>query len=128
MNNKKITLDIADTPASRERGLMYVESMDKNNGMFFVLGIKDFANFWMKNMKIPLDLVFISGKKVVKIYNKVPACKKDPCEIYPSNYKVDYVLEINAGFCEKNYIKSGQTIKFSPELLNRITMVRQKSN
>jgi len=119
INNKKITLDIADNPESREQGLMYVESMDENHGMLFIMEKHDFAAFWMKNMKIPLDLVFISGEKVVKIYNNVPACKILPCEIYPSNYKVDLVLEVNAGYCEKYHIKSGQIVKYSPELLNR---------
>ena len=67
----------------------------------------------MKNVKIPLDMVFIYKDKVVKIYNMVPGCANDPCDIYPSKYKVDYVLELNGGFCLKNNIKPGQLVKLS---------------
>jgi len=125
INNKKISLDIADTPYSREKGLMYVENLDKNSGMLFILGKHDYAAFWMKNMKIPLDMIFISGEKIVNIYNKVPACKAANCEVYPSGCKVDYVLEVNAGYCETYKVKSGQKIKLSPELLQRLSLVRQ---
>ncbi|MDD3013525.1 MAG: DUF192 domain-containing protein [Candidatus Gastranaerophilales bacterium] len=128
INNKKISLDIADTPSSREQGLMYVDNIDDNEGMLFVFDKHDFVSFWMKNMKISLDMVFISGEKVVNIYNNVPACKISPCEIYPSKYKVDYVLEVNAGFCKKYQIKNNQTIKLSPELLNRISKNKKLIN
>jgi len=125
INNKNISLDIADTPASRQKGLMFVESMPENSGMLFVLEKPEFANFWMKNMKIPLDMLFISGEKIVTIYNKVPVCKIAPCQIYPSNQKVDFVLEVNSGYCEKHRINIGQTVKFSPELAKRIIITGQ---
>lgn len=128
INNKKIMLDIADTPASRQQGLMFVESMNEDNGMLFILDKKVFVSFWMKNMKIPLDILFISGEKIAKIYSNVPVCKNAPCDIYPSDHMVDYVLEVNAGFCDKYKIRSGQSIKLSPDVLNRISKLRRNYN
>lgn len=120
INNHNIALKIADTPTSRAVGLMETNHLKKNSGMLFVFEKKENVSFWMKNMKIPLDMIFISDEKIVKIYNNVPVCKKDPCEIYPSQVKVDYVLEVNSGYCNKNNIKIGQSVKFDIQTQNRI--------
>lgn len=120
LNGKKVFLEIADDVYSRELGLMFRESLLPNNGMIFIFEKPEKVNFWMKNMKIPLDLIFISDNKIAKIYSSVPACKTEDCPGYSSDNNIDYVIETNAGFCKKYGIKSGQIIKLDPIILNRV--------
>jgi len=120
INNKKITLEVADTDTKRQLGLMFRDSLDENQGMIFLFNKPREVSFWMKNVKIPLDMLFIYKNKVVKIYNMVPGCNQDPCDIYPSQSIVDSVIELKGGFCQKNNIKIGQTIKLNNSIKEKI--------
>ena len=116
INNKKITLEVADTDTKRQLGLMFRDSLDENQGMIFLFNKPREVSFWMKNVKIPLDMLFIYKNKVVKIYNMVPGCEDEPCDLYPSVYKIDYVIELNGGFCQKYNIKTGQDVNLETQL------------
>ncbi|OGI05026.1 MAG: hypothetical protein A2104_02775 [Candidatus Melainabacteria bacterium GWF2_32_7] len=116
INNKKVFLEVANTAEKRQLGLMYRDNLEENQGMIFLFDMPDYVNFWMKNVKIPLDILFIYKNKVVTMYSMVPACENDSCELYPSRYKIDYAIELKGGFCHKNKIKAGQTVKLSDEL------------
>ena len=59
---------MATTDARREQGLMYVKSLPPQRGMLFVFEYPQVLNFWMKNTKIPLDLLFIAANgQVIRI-------------------------------------------------------------
>ena len=103
--------EAADTPAQRETGLMNRTSLNENAGMLFVFPTEQKQSFWMKNMRIPLDIVFITtDKHVLDVYQSVPPCTTDPCVSYTSNAPIRYVLEVNAGFSEQHGITSGDTV------------------
>lgn len=123
INNKKITLEVADTPETRETGLMFRDNMDENHGMIFLFDKPEVTNFWMKNVKIPLDILFIYKNKIVKLYTMLSGCTNEPCEIYPSEHIVDSVIEVNSGFCYKNKIKAGQKIELDKNLQERIRQI-----
>jgi hypothetical protein len=53
------TIEIADSEAERERGLMFRETMDEGHGMLFVFEATQQMAFWMRNTPLPLDMVFI---------------------------------------------------------------------
>jgi len=110
INGKKVNLFVADTPELRQKGLMHRDKLDENSGMVFIFEKKEPVAFWMKNVKFPLDLVFISNNKIVKINKNVPICTSENCPIYPCYIPVDTVIEFNAGFCEKHNIQPGQYI------------------
>ena len=120
LSDKKVFLEIADTDEKRQLGLMFRENLAEDQGMVFLFDKPDYVNFWMKNVKIPLDILFIYKNKVVKIYNMVPGCNQDPCDIYPSQSIVDSVIELKGGFCQKNNIKIGQTIKLNNSIKEKI--------
>jgi len=116
VKNKKIIVSIARTKPELMKGLMYIDNLPEDKGMIFLFQEPDYKAFWMKNMKIPLDILFIYKDKVVTIDKEVPFCKKDPCPVYESKYKVDKVLELKAGFCKKYNVKTGDKIKLSPDV------------
>ncbi len=113
INNEKFFLNIADTQEKKIRGLMLIDDIPEDKGMVFLFSNPEYKAFWMKNMKIPLDILFIYKNKVVKIYKEVPVCKEDFCPTYESEHKIDSVVELKGGICNKYGIKIGDKIKFS---------------
>ena len=65
----------------------------------------------MKNMHFPIDIIWISHRRVVNISKNLQPEGKNPKKTYSSIYPVNYVLEVNAGFCEENNIIIGDEIK-----------------
>ena len=112
IGNKVVALEIADTEAKRQFGLMKRKYLPENAGMLFIFDRPTKPVFWMKDCYIPLDIIFIRGSKIVNMYTSVPPCKEIPCEKYPSIELVDKVLEVNAGFAKKNNVKINDTVKF----------------
>ncbi len=112
-NGASFEIELARTPAEKAQGLMFRDSMPENNGMLFIFDDEVERNFWMKNTKIPLDMLFLDKNMiVVEIKASVPPCYDDPCRSYPSK-PAQYVLEINAGIAEKNNIVLGSKMSLS---------------
>jgi uncharacterized membrane protein (UPF0127 family) len=112
INNVKLDLDISDNPFSITKGLSGRKSMSENSGMLFIFPRPAFQVFWMKDMNFPLDMIWISGNKVLRIDENIPTPKDTggvPKKI-PSQVLVDKVLEVNAGFSRKNNIHPGDEI------------------
>lgn len=108
----KLTVQIADTPKKRDKGLMFVGKLPENEGMLFVFSGKTSDGFWMKNTLIPLSIAFLdSGGKILKILDMVP-CKEEECPTYDPELSYYYALEVNLGWFEKNQIKEGDLVKF----------------
>ena len=100
----KIDAEIADDKDELEKGLMFREKLEKNSGMLFIFKNEKYHAFWMKNMLIPLDMIFIDNNlKIVDIKYADP-CRKNPCAIYTSSKPAEYVLEVNAGFTAENSV------------------------
>ena len=106
-----VYVKIANDPEEKSRGLMFRKSMEWNNGMFFVFDEDRKLSFWMKNTYIPLDMIFINNElKIVDIQENAKPCLEMPCPTYSSIEPAKYVLEVNAGFVQKNIIKIGDKI------------------
>src|SRR5574341_1762372 len=106
-DNVKFAVELAKTDAEKAEGLMFRESMPENQGMLFIFDDEASRNFWMKNTKIPLDMIFLDKDMVVvEIKSNIPPCTEDPCPSYPSK-PAQYVLEINGGLAEKHNIAVG---------------------
>jgi uncharacterized membrane protein (UPF0127 family) len=106
-----VCAEAATTPAELETGLINRTFLNENAGMLFVFPTEQKQSFWMKNMRISLDIVFITtDMHVLDIYQSVPPCTIDPCVLYTSNAPIRYVLEVNAGFSEQHGIASGDTV------------------
>jgi hypothetical protein len=92
---------------------MYRESLAENAGMLFIFSSESPKTFWMKNTKIPLDLIFISAdKKVAEIKENFEPCREANCPFYRSQAAARYVLEVNAGFVQKNDIQINDALSF----------------
>lgn len=111
-DSTKISLDIeiADTDFDIQTGLMYRDAMAKNQGMLFVFDDETERYFYMKNTRIPLDLIFIDANKTIVSFYK-NAKPFDETSL-PSNKPAKYVLEVNAGLVDAWNIQVNNQLDF----------------
>lgn len=108
-----ITAELAVTDQERQLGLMYRKKINPDQGMLLVFERENFYSIWMKNMKIPLDILWLDKeKRIVHIERDVPPCKEDPCPSYSSQFPALYVLEIKAGSVKEHKLKMYDRIEF----------------
>ena len=105
----RIALEIAATPAERERGLMYRSSLADGRGMLFVFERDEDHEFWMKNTLIPLDMLFIAADgRVAGIHaNATPLSTVSIAVGQPSRY----VLEVPGGYAQRRGIEPGDRVE-----------------
>ena len=116
LKGKRFEVEIADDPAERERGLMFRDEMAADHGMLFIHDAEAPQAYWLKNTKIPLDILYFDHQlKLVSAQVRVPPCSAgDQCPPYPSEGSALYVLELNAGTAEAIGAKDGDELTFGP--------------
>jgi uncharacterized membrane protein (UPF0127 family) len=110
-----IHAEVADTPKKRAEGLMYREHLPKDRGMLFTFAQAQPWTFWMKNTKIPLDIIWMNEKKqIIHIAHRVPICARldDSCPQYQPNDSAMYVLELGGGEAERLRLEKGTKLQF----------------
>jgi uncharacterized membrane protein (UPF0127 family) len=110
INGQVIDLEVAQTPGQQEMGLMYRTELPPNRGMLFPFNPPRRVGFWMKNCRIPLDMVFLRQGAVKSITNHAPPCTKDPCPIYDSKASIDQVIELAGGRAKQLGLKVGDRL------------------
>ena len=99
---------IADTPASRSRGLMFVPELAADRGMLFLFDPPQFVSFWMRNTYVSLDLLFVAADgRIVNIAERTRPLSTDPIE---SVAPVTGVLEVVAGTAQRLRIRPGNVM------------------
>ena len=103
-----ISIELAQYPDQHQRGLMYVQSMDQDEGMLFVFNREEPRSFWMRNTPLPLDILYIDsdGFIVSWVANTTPFS----LQALPSNAPAQFVLELNAGSIDHFGIEVGDQI------------------
>ncbi len=106
-----ITAQISDRPAMREQGLSGRPLLEASQGMLFIFDRPGIYGFWMKDMRFPLDMIWMdAAHKVVAIDSNVAP------STYPNSYfppmNISYVLEMNAGAAKNFGIEKGVGLVF----------------
>lgn len=116
----RFNVEIANDDAERARGLMFRDSMPEDSGMLFIHETQEPLAYWMKNTRIPLDILYFDdARKLVSQQRDVPPCTLgDSCPSYPSHVPARYVLELNAGLAEKLQLRDGAEMQFGPGISN----------
>lgn len=109
INNHKFTIEIADEPREQSKGLGNREKLCDDCGMLFLFDKPGRYAFWMKDMKFPLDIIWIAEDKIINLAKNIPADFKGT--INPQE-DADKVLEINGGLSDKYGIKEGDSVIF----------------
>lgn len=120
VGSSQFTVEVAKTESDRKTGLSGRTSLDEDSGMLFVFATTDVRpRFWMKDMKFPIDIIWIDNNKVVQISENIPILMKelpdDKIPFYVPRQPVDYVLEVTAGTAKNEGIKIGDSVEL-PQL------------
>ncbi|MEH2315980.1 DUF192 domain-containing protein [Nostoc sp.] len=110
-NGTKIQLEVAKTPEQQEMGLMYRPALPDDRGMLFGFPSAQSVSFWMKNVPVSLDMVFLHNGVVKYIQAAAPPCASEPCPTYGSNTPIDKVIELRSGRAAELKLKVGDIVK-----------------
>jgi hypothetical protein len=103
-------VELAETPAEQERGLMFRQELAPNAGMLFDFKQPTMATMWMRNTLIPLDMLFVDASgRIVNIHERaVPQSDA----IIAAAAPVRAVVELNGGTAARLGIKAGDRVLF----------------
>ena len=107
IGQNEFTLEVADTETLRQQGLMYRDAMPSNHGMIFVFPYAEPLAFWMKNTRIPLDILYLDASgQVVAIKQMMPL----DLQTVPSEKPAQFAIELNQGRAAATGVKVGDRL------------------
>lgn len=110
-----LNLEVVDDYLARSQGLAGRKNLPADYGMLFVFSDKKIRNFWMKNMLVPIDIIWISDNRIVGIEPNVlpePGVSDRELTLYRSPLAVDQVLEVRAGLATEQNWQIGTEIVY----------------
>lgn len=103
----KITADLALTPAERALGLSGREALDGQHGMLFIFDQAQTPTFWMKGMKISIDIIWLQDGKIIDLDENLPIDR----QLYRPSAPINQVLEVRSGFIFDHSLKIGDQLE-----------------
>ena len=115
VNGVNLQADVALTADEQTKGLSIKDILHPDEGMLFPYEAPRILSFWMKDMKFPIDILWLdSDKRVVHIEESLQPCSPLlPCPSYSPDVQAQYVLETVAGFSSANGISKGTPVEFN---------------
>ncbi len=110
LKGQTIRISVADTGASREQGLGGRAGLAEDEGMLFVFPKDGEYAFWMKDMRFPIDIMWLSadGSIVYMAQNVSP-------DSFPQTFRPDvparYVLELPSGYAKEYNVVVGDIVR-----------------
>ena len=112
LKGERFTVELAETQEKQALGLMFRDSMPADHGMLFIFPAQGLRSFWMKNTRIPLDIIYFDEElKLVSIAENAQPCRTRRCPNYPSEGPAKYVLELNAGKAAELDLRPGDLLE-----------------
>jgi uncharacterized membrane protein (UPF0127 family) len=118
LGGARYAVEVADDNAKRAQGLMFRDGIAEDHGMLFIHEREEPQAYWMKNTRIPLDILYFDNeRRLVSQQRNVPPCSAgDRCPPYPSGAAARFVLELNAGQASKLGLQDGAELHFGPAI------------
>ncbi len=107
----KFTVDLAITPKEKERGLGGRDGLAPDRGMLFPYDHTEQYSFWMKDMRFPIDIIWIRDNLIIDISRNVPVESGSQLRVYQPREPANKVLEINAGVSDANDFQIGDLVR-----------------
>lgn len=115
-NVVRINIEVADEEYERNLGLSGRNELGDYSGMLFIFNTEGGYTFWMKEMLIPLDIIFIDAQGfIVDIKEELEPCTVNYCPKILSNNPFKYALEVNSGFAKTNSVVVGNSVVLNLE-------------
>ena len=108
VGGQTIRAEVAATDETRQKGLMFRETMAKNSGMLFIFPDVAYHAMWMRNTPLPLAVAYMDASgKIVSIHEMQPLTETSHQASGPARY----ALEMNSGWFTRHQVKAGDTVK-----------------
>lgn len=108
---KTINVQIADTDAERQRGLMRQRTLGFNRGMLFIFDEVNKGGMWMKNTPLPLDIVFVApDSQVINIARRTTPFSEESIE--PTAPR-KFVVEVRSGFADRYGLSDSTRVRWT---------------
>jgi uncharacterized membrane protein (UPF0127 family) len=108
-----IRAEVVDDDLSRELGLSGRSSLSEDAGMLFVFEKESRYGFWMKGMRISLDIIWLNkDKHVIFVERDLPPCTDSYCPGHGPQTTSLYVIEVAANFTLRHNISNGTKVFF----------------
>ncbi|MFH0806339.1 MAG: DUF192 domain-containing protein [Candidatus Brennerbacteria bacterium] len=114
INEQIIVVDIVKDPDARAKGLSERDGLGVNEGMLFLFDDAAYYPFWMKDMRFPIDIVWIAENTIVGFEERVspePGIPDSELMSYAPPEPVDKVLELSAGRARLLRAEVGDAVK-----------------
>lgn len=112
LKGQRFTVELATTPEDQALGLMFRDELPDRHGMLFIFQTEATRSFWMKNTRIPLDILYFDGElRLVSVVENARPCRVAHCPSYPSTAPARYVLELNAGQAAELGVSPGDRLE-----------------
>lgn len=112
VNDRRMVVELALTPAQQERGLSGRPRLAKDHGLLFPFSEEGMYPFWMKRMRFPIDIIWIRDGVIVEIAEHLPPPKRETDEAvtHVPSVAADRVLELSDGGAERYGLRVGDTV------------------
>lgn len=111
VGDKTVYVYLADTEAKRELGLSGRESLAADEGMLFIFPIEGKPSFWMKDMKFPIDMLWIANDGSIIYIKENVSPDTYPEQFAPDTGLARYVLELPAGYSKEHGLDIGSRVE-----------------
>lgn len=116
LKGQRFTVELAETQEKQALGLMFRDSLPPDHGMLFIFPGEARRSFWMKNTRIPLDILYFNSKlELVSMAQDARPCRTRNCPGYPSEGLAQYVLELNSGKAAELGVTTGDLLELHLE-------------
>jgi len=114
LGNQWIYLEVAKTHSQQALGLMYRDCLSTDRGMLFPFDPPQPVSFWMKNVRLNLDMLFVRNGTIVEIAHNTPPCQTLPCPTYGTAEPIDQVIELLGGTAQSLGVAIGDVVTIEP--------------
>lgn len=114
-NGQEVRAEVEIDPVDMQRGMMFRDSLARLHGMLFIHDKPGAYTYWMYQVRIPLDLIFMdTSHRIVEIAADTPPCRTNAsqCPSYGGHAQAQYVLELGGGEARRLGLQVGQTLEF----------------
>ncbi|MBL8239274.1 MAG: DUF192 domain-containing protein [Bryobacterales bacterium] len=115
-DGSKFRAEVVTSKFDMSRGMMFRDKLDSDRGMLFIHGEPGLFPYWMYQVRIPLDLIWMDQNRLItQIVPNAEPCKSESaakCPQYGGSRRSLFVLELNAGMAEKHKLKLGDRLDF----------------
>ncbi len=117
IGSQTINLEVADEISEQLKGLKHRPKLEADQGIYFSFEKHQELTFWMKDVIVPLDIVFLDNNQVVKIVSSAEPCQEEICLLYKS--WGNGAIELKANMANSLGIKVGDKIKIKYQQLGK---------